>query len=154
MKAIKNYKGGGALDLTPSGKTKRRLNQATRKALRATKQAARDKEKAARDKEKAEEKAAREKARAEEKAARDKEKAEKKAARKSNVPDIVAAGVPGNPRFMIGQVTRKNGVAPTKPDPPKKEKGKILNNVGSRPDRTKPQRRVRIPASCRNGYCP
>ena len=144
MKAIKNYKGGGALDLTPSGKTKRRLNQATRKALRATKQAARDKEKAARDKEKAEEKAA-----------RDKEKAEKKAARKSNVPDIVAAGVPGNPRLMIGQVTRKDGVAPTKPDPPDDEKKKKgVSGVSSRPTRAKPQRRVRIPASCRNGYCP
>ena len=133
MKAIKNYKGGGALDLTPSGKTKRRLNQATRKALRATKQAARDKEKAARDK----------------------EKAEKKAARKSNVPDIVAAGVPGNPRLMIGQVTRKDGVAPAKPDPPDDEKKKKgVSGVSSRPTRAKPQRRVRIPASCRNGYCP
>ena len=143
MKAIKNYKSGGALDLTPSGKTKRRLKRATRKALRATKQAARDKEKAARDK-----------ARAEEKAAREKARAEKKAARKSNVPDIVAAGVPGNPRFMIGQVTRKNGVAPTKPDPPKKKKGKILNSVGSRPARAKRQPRVRTPESCKNGYCP
>ena len=114
MKAIKNYKSGGALDLTPSGKTKRRLNQATRKALR--------------DK--------------------------KKAARNSNVRDIVSAGVPSNPRFMTGQVTRKNGVAPAKPDPPKKKKRKILNSVGSRPARAKRQPRVRIPESCKKSYCP
>ena len=132
MKAIKKYDGGGALDLTPSGKTKRKLNQATRKALRATKQAARDKEKA------------------EEKAAREKARAEKKAARNSNVPDIVAAGVPGNPRFMIGAAT--SNLPPKPPDDEKKKKG--VSGVSSRPTRQPRQRRVRIPASCRNGYCP
>jgi len=96
--------------------------------------------------------------RASRKAERQDKRAKRQAARAGKGRQaIINEGTAGNPRFMQGAVTRNSsGNVPKKPGVQPKKKGKILSGVSSRPTSFAPQKRKRIPKSCRNGYgnCP
>ena len=87
--------------------------------------------------------------------ARETRKNERKEARtKKRRQDVIDQGTPGNPRFLIGAPTRKNGGVPSKPTPEEpRRRRRVVNRRGkggTNRGGTQQGRGRRTPASCRS----